>query len=61
MSGITKRALSRVGQSAIAARMTEAEIERDPAKAMLIAMDAMRATLGLTLPDHFLSHPSGKD
>lgn len=54
MSGITKRALSRVGQSAIAARMTEAEVERDPAKAMTIAMDAMRATLGL-------NHPSGKD
>lgn len=50
MSGITKRALSRVGQSAIAARLTEAEIESDPAKAMTIAMDAMRATLGLQQP-----------
>jgi hypothetical protein len=44
------RALSRVGEAAIAARMSDAEVLADPAKAMTIAMDAMRATLGLSKP-----------
>jgi len=43
-------ALQRVGEAAIAARMSDAEIRADPVKAMNIAMDAMRATLGLPKP-----------
>lgn len=45
-----RRALRRVGEAAIAARMTEAQIRADPATAMLIAQDAMRATLDLSKP-----------
>lgn len=45
-----KRALRRVADAAVSARMTDAEVERDPVKAMTIAMDAMRATLGLEKP-----------
>jgi hypothetical protein len=45
-----KRALIKVGEAAIAVRMTGQQIADDPVKAMTIAMDAMRATLGLPKP-----------
>lgn len=51
MSGTGKNpALRRVGEAAIAARMSDGEVKADPVKAMTIAMDAMRATLGLPRP-----------
>lgn len=43
-------ALRRVGEAAIAARMTAAQLAADPAAAMTVAQDAMRATLGLVAP-----------
>lgn len=53
-----KRLLGKVGEAAIAARMTEAQVAADPAKAMTIAMDAMRSTLGLSKP---VAHPTPGD
>jgi hypothetical protein len=50
VSQAQKRRLARVGEITVKARMTDAEVERDPVKAMNIAMDAMRATLGLEKP-----------
>jgi hypothetical protein len=47
---MSKRALHRVGEAAIAARMTNREVMADSAKAMTIAMDVMRATLSLPKP-----------
>lgn len=45
-----KNRLGRVGMAAIQARMSDTEIQRDPAAAMKIAQDAMRATLDLPKP-----------
>lgn len=46
-----KRRLLQVGGAAIRVRYpTEADLVADPAGAMLVAMDAMRATLGLAKP-----------
>lgn len=45
-----KRALGRVGEAAISARMSDADVARDPFTAMTIAMDAMRAALGRPAP-----------
>lgn len=47
---IRKHALRRAGEVAIAARMTNAQVTADPSRAMKIAQDAMRATLGLPAP-----------
>ncbi len=44
------RAIGRVGEAAIRARMTEAQVVADPVAAMTVAMDAMRAALGLEKP-----------
>lgn len=43
---MSKRKLSRVGEAAIAARMTDWEVRRDPERAFHIALNAMRATIG---------------
>lgn len=53
---MAKAALRRVAEAAISARMTDAEVERNPVKAMFIAMDAMRATLGLPTPAKDSNH-----
>lgn len=45
-----RQALLRVAVAATRARMTDAEVAADPVKAMTIAMDAMRSTLGLPRP-----------
>lgn len=39
-----KPALRRVGAAAVRAAMTDAEVERDPARAFHVALAAMRAT-----------------
>jgi hypothetical protein len=48
---VSNPALVKVGEAAIAARMTPQEVERDPTRALTIAMNAMRATLALDKPN----------
>ena len=45
MSRSSKRRLGHVGMAAMRAVMTDREIEADPAKAMNVAMAAMRAVV----------------
>jgi hypothetical protein len=52
MAEVSKAYLRRVGKAALS-HLSDADIERDPARAFLTALAAMRGVMGVTCPAPF--------